>query len=118
MLRALEEIRKRTPDENQYLGDLRMRKIRKALGQANEKTPDRDNWLHHRLRGWAELNLGNEMEAIRHLKLAFDLLPGVESQIEKHRALENVYMLGVAWLRRGETENCCARFTPESMRFT
>ena len=114
MLRALEEIRKRTPDENQYLGDLRMRKIRKALGEANEKTPDRDNWFHHRLLGWAELNLGNEMEAIRHLKLAFDLLPRVESQIEKHRALENVYMLGVAWLRRGETENCCARFTPES----
>jgi tetratricopeptide (TPR) repeat protein len=114
MLDVLADIKQRTPDENQYLGSLRMRKIRQTLGQADANTPDRDNWFHHRLLGWAELNLGNETEAIKHLELAFDLLPKVESQIESHRALENVYMLGVAWLRRGETENCCSRFTPES----
>ncbi|MDE0859704.1 MAG: CRTAC1 family protein [Akkermansiaceae bacterium] len=115
MLAVLEGIKNRAPDENQYLGPSRARKIRRVMAQAAEKGnfPDQ-KWFHHRLLGWAEMNLGNEIEGIKHLKLAFDLLPKVESQIKSHRAHENIFMLGVAWMRRGETQNCCARFTPES----
>lgn len=114
MLDALGDIKATVDDKNPYLGDSRARQVRKILSLATPGTPVKDNWFHHRILGWAELNLGNETEGIRHLKLAYDLLPEVGSLIEERRVLENIFMLGVAWMRHGETQNCCSRFTPES----
>ena len=114
MLNLLAGIRDLTSKNNQYLGDGRARQARELLANATPQTPVKENWFHHRILGWAELNLGNEIEGIKHLKLAYDLLPEVKDSIEEKRVMENIFMLGVAWMRRGETENCCARFTPES----
>ncbi|NCG28632.1 MAG: CRTAC1 family protein [Verrucomicrobiales bacterium] len=114
MLSLLAEIRDLTSTNNQYLGDGRARKAREILAKATPQTPAKENWFHHRILGWAELNLGNETEGIKHLKLAYDLLPEVKGSIEEKRVMENIFMLGVAWMRRGETENCCAISTPES----
>ena len=114
MLNLLAGIRDLTSKNNQYLGDGRARQARELLANATPQTPVKENWFHHRILGWAELNLGNELEGIKHLELAYDLLPEVKDSIEEKRVMENIFMLGVAWMRRGETENCCARFTPES----
>ena len=114
MLNLLAGVRDLTSTKNKYLGDGRARKAREILANATPQTPAKESWFHHRILGWAELNLGNETEGIKHLKRAYDLLPEVEGSIEEKRVMENIFMLGVAWMRRGETENCCARFTPDS----
>ena len=114
MVAALAAIKDSTNDKNKYLGDRRARQIREIIKNAGLKSPKKERWFHHRILGWAELNLGNEEEGIKHLKLAYDLLPEVQGDVEPKRIFENIFMLGVAWMRRGETENCCSRFTPES----
>ena len=114
MLIALKAIKESTNDKNKYLGDRRARQVREIIKNTSSESPKKQRWFHHRILGWAELNLGNEEEGIKHLKLAYDLLPDVEGEVEPKRIFENIFMLGVAWMRRGETENCCSRFTPES----
>ena len=114
MLIALKAIKESTNDENKYLGDRRARQVREIIKNTSPESPKKQRWFHHRILGWAELNLGNEEEGIKHLKFAYDLLPDVQGEVEQKRIFENIFMLGVAWMRRGETENCCSRFTPES----
>ena len=114
MLIALKAIKESTNDKNKYLGDRRARQVREIIKNSDSESPKKQRWFHHRILGWAELNLGNEEEGIKHLKFAYDLLPDVQGEVEPKRIFENIFMLGVAWMRRGETENCCSRFTPES----
>ena len=114
MIETLSEIKKSTNDKNKYLGDRRARQVRDIINKADSQTPEEKKWFHHRILGWAELNLGNEEEGIKHLKSAYDLLPKVKGKVEEKRVFENIFMLGVAWMRRGETQNCCSQFTPES----
>ena len=63
------------------MGDGRASKAREILANATPQAPAKESWFHHRILGWAELNLGNETEGIKHLKLAYDLLPEVEGSI-------------------------------------
>ncbi|MEC7856804.1 MAG: hypothetical protein VYA96_03555, partial [Verrucomicrobiota bacterium] len=114
MLDALSIIKLSTNDKNKYLGDLRARQVRGLLYQTKSELSKEKKWFYNRILGWSELNLGNEEEGIKHLKNAYDLLPEVKEEIEEKRVFENIFMLGVAWMRRGETQNCCSQYTPDS----
>lgn len=119
MIDELAEIARATPEENIWLGDKYARKLRSDLASLPSGTS-------HAILGGiksklakAELNLGNESEAIR-LLTECDTIHLRQISFEwptaKARALATSlrFDLGVAHLRLGETKNCCQRNTPDS----
>ncbi|MFP6631101.1 MAG: hypothetical protein VCD16_00540, partial [Planctomycetota bacterium] len=100
--------------ENRYYGDSLARNYGEQLKQLPDSSPLESRWKLYRLAGVAELRAGNEEKGIKLLEAAVGLLPRVGSRIGRDYAAETIFRLGVGHMRRGETLNCCARFTPES----
>lgn len=67
----------------------------------------------HRLLGEKELAIGNLTKGIEHLATLLRLMEP-QSFVNSHTQAQTVYRLGVAYMRLGETQNCCLRHTPES----
>ena len=114
MVRLLAEYAETARKENRYYGDSLARDYNRQLEQLAASAPPQTRWKLCRLAGVAELRAGNEEKGIRLLETAYSLLPKVSSRIGVEYAAETVFRLGVGHMRRGETLNCCARFTPES----
>jgi len=114
MVAALEDLARRAPEENSYQGDGRARRLRAAVESLPADAPAKERLRLLRHYGTAELRAGNERESIRILTEAQRLMPQVRAQINRLQAADIVFRLGVAYIRLGETENCCNRFTPDS----
>ena len=114
MVRLLAEYAETARRENRYYGDSLARDYNRQLEQLAASAPLQTRWKLCRLAGVAELRAGNEEKGIRLLEAAYNLLPKVSSRIGLEYAAETIFRLGVGHMRRGETLNCCARFTPES----
>ena len=113
MLILLKTIKDEISD-NRYLGDAKARDLRNQLAQMPESTNEIEKaQLHYQL-GEAEIRLGNEAKAISHYETALDLLP---TQQGTDNATAIHFRLGVAYMRLGETQNCCLRNNPESCIF-
>ncbi|NNE93988.1 MAG: CRTAC1 family protein [Verrucomicrobiales bacterium] len=112
MLIELEEIRRRTPDENPFMGDAATRELRMRLANFGGLMTADDKFDAHMRLGIGELNLGNEREAIANLEAAIEM--GDEAGIQISEKYEALYFLSIAWLRLGETANCCRSPSPES----
>jgi len=112
MLKVLKGIAERTPDENSYLGDRKARLTREQLANLRSSASDLTRWKLHLQAGKLELRLGKVRDAIEHLSQAYQLLP--KSQLTSPEANLTRFQLGLAYLRLGETQNCCLRHTPES----
>jgi len=113
MVQVLKEIAARTANEHPYLGDAQARRFRGQLqALATDAPTGIRSPLHFQL-GIAELYLGNERSAIEHLSKAHELFFATQKPTAGP-ADELNFRLGLAYLRLGETQNCCLRFTPES----
>ncbi len=115
MIRELAQIADTAKRQHPYLGDARARRFRSQLAALPKEAPDRHRaGLHFQL-GMAELYLGREREAItqltraREISLANPDAAGSMSEIS--------FRLGLAYLRLGETENCCLRYTADACVF-
>jgi hypothetical protein len=112
MLELLQQIEERTPDENRYLGDFQAREARRRYANLPEGSGP-----FVRIRSLVdvaryELQLGNEEAAIESATRAYELLAGAE--IPDELVDHVIFRLAVAHMRRGETENCCLRNSPQS----
>ena len=114
MLTLLQQIAAGTPDNNSYLGDATARALRKRLADLSPDTSDRAKYELHRELGQAELRLGNEEEAIDHLRKAIGLVRLNRDDVPPKVLAESAFWLGVAYMRHGETRNCCLHNSPES----
>ena len=108
----LVEIRSRTNEDNIYLGDAAVRGLRRKVEEIHRGAPP---GLILKLLvdlGRAEVDLGNLEAGIERLLQAHRLLPSLEAaeSIRGYISAE----LGNAYFRLAETENCCARHSPES----
>ena len=108
---------KGTNREHSFFGAGKITELRESL----EKIPPREvSQLKPRILyelGREELRMNNLKEGISRLKEALKLAPEVNFPSS---TLRDVWMnrlrfnLGVGYLRLGETENCCQRYTAES----
>ena len=116
MVALIKWISLQTPDENTYLGDREVKRLRQYSDGLPPGTSDLNRCRFHFQLGLNELRLGREHEAIDQLTRAYQLLssPEVKSALGRDGAVELAFQLGVAHMRLGETENCCARNTPDS----
>ena len=112
MISRLAEIVRLTDDENIFLGDGKARRLREEVANFHSDVLQvQDCQILFEL-AVAELNLGNERDAI-------ELLVRARENLSKVGASEGLYYrttyyLGVAHLRLGETENCCKLPTAKS----
>jgi len=117
ILSTLEEMGMGTNREHSFFGAGKITELRESL----EKIPPREvSQLKPRILyelGREELRMNNLEEGISRLKEALKLAPEVNFPSS---TLRDVWMnrlrfnLGVGYLRLGETENCCQRYTAES----
>jgi hypothetical protein len=108
MLRILADLAEQT-GSHPYLGDDDVRRARSQAENLGPADPDIAHWSIHYQLGVGELRLGNEEAAIQALERAHALLPRVRAQIGADQTSNTILRLGVAWLRLGEVQNCCAR---------
>ena len=111
MLDVLEKIRNETAESNSYLGDKNARKSRLKLELYSNSMPPMEKFRLLRQLGFEELVIGNEEAAIERFTEALDLISKARPNAVPTRLH---FLLGLAYMRLGEVENCCANATPDS----
>lgn len=130
VLAFLKTIADATDSQHPYLNKSDAEVFEKGLSAAfSRNTESVERWRLSYASGLSHLRLGNVERGIKRLEYACSLLPtidfreavsnGVLSQVESgdpnvQYAAETRFHLGVAYLRKGETQNCCQRHTGES----
>lgn len=114
MLAVLRTIRQQTDRANSYLGNQQAELLRQGLGALPEGSNDARSCKMRLALANEELRLGNEQAAIEHLSWLHDQISILGSRLPESFQNEIRFRLGVAYLRFGETQNCCLRNTPES----
>ena len=107
MLTLLKSIADQTAETNNYLGERLARQLRRHLANLPVEASNLNRWHLHTELGEAELRLGNEEAAIDQLTQAGKLLPRLRGQLSPLMANQTLFRLGVAYMRKGETQNCC-----------
>ncbi|HEX5051812.1 MAG TPA: CRTAC1 family protein [Planctomycetota bacterium] len=110
MVTLLDQRAEQAREDNPYFGERAVRELRGDLQRLGDAAP----WRLRLDTAVGELQLGHERAAIELLAAAREglrkgILPG-----DTAAAIGVSFHLGVAWLRLGETENCCASPTPET----
>ena len=107
MLTLLKQIADQTAEKNNYIGEGMARQLRRHLANLPVDASGLNRWRLHTELGEAELRLGNEEAAIDQLTQAGKLLPRLKGQLSPLMANQTLFRLGVAYMRKGETQNCC-----------
>ncbi|MBL8752477.1 MAG: CRTAC1 family protein [Planctomycetes bacterium] len=110
MVRELADIAVRAKSDHKYHGDAAAKALWAELDQLGAKAP----WKLRLDAALAHLRLGATQTGIDILLGAHDALAKgtIDGDVDAKNAIR--FYLGMAWLRRAETDNCCARNTPES----
>ena len=111
MLTLLQEVEKRTPIENPFLGDSELREVLSVRDKPN--TPLQRFNLEWEI-GRQLLLTGNTDGAIKIFEQTSKLLSSVDGQLSGDHRRQFWFHTAVAHLRRGETENCVNCVTGES----
>jgi hypothetical protein len=117
MAQLLQQVAADARVDNPYLGVGRIDQLDAELAAVPEGVPDLRRWLFHKLLGRNHLRVGNNERAIEHYLEAYRQLEVFAGEIPEEEALKTIYGLGVAYMRKGETDNCALRHTAESCIF-
>lgn len=119
MLDQLSWIAERTPVENPYLGDRRLRELRKRVARLRGGSGGEAHARLYRALGAAELRVGNTKAAIDHFTSAYQIVPGLAARAQSRvgSEVELAYDLAVAHLHWDLRRNCVDRQTSESCNF-
>jgi len=115
MLALLEDVLKKTPRNNAYLGDAALKKLEESKAELDEATthPKTLAKLDYEI-GMNLLRLGRNNEAMTSLRKSYERLTPFARADWPPFAERLVYDLGVAAMRKGENDNCVARHTAQS----
>jgi tetratricopeptide (TPR) repeat protein len=112
MLDLLQQIADETAENHIYLGSNITRQLRSQL--ASGSIPTRNRWELRMQLARAELKLGNEAAAIEQFTAALRLIEALGSEAPPKVVIQTHFHFGIAYMRLGETQNCCARHTADS----
>jgi hypothetical protein len=116
MLAQLADLRRRTPIEHPYIGSSEANELKQLMAEHSYGAPAALRWDTTFRIAQLDLQLGNERDAIEQFLWCREHLDGASKQPEERteRELQLMYELGMAYMRLGETQNCCLRNQPES----
>ena len=110
MRQRLAEIATEAKSIHKYHGD----QAAKQLWAQLEQQGDNADWKLRLDAALAHMRLANTQASIDILKKASDDMRAGKLRAGINEATSIVFYLGMAYMRQAETENCCARSTPES----
>ena len=116
MITQLKQLGNAANQVNRYYGDGFAQSMRQ-LQQAGALTDSPTKRLQFDFQlGMAELKLGNCQEAIELLESGYQRAQSLRATrvISGNTLLEATFRVGLAYLRLGETENCCLRHNADS----
>lgn len=110
MVKLLRDIAERSVVDHKYHGRKQAQDLFDELAKLEGKAP----WKLRLDAALAHLRLGATRDGIRILEQAHEALGSgaIEGDLDAKNAIR--FYLGMAWLRLAESDNCCARPTPES----
>ncbi len=110
MVKTLREIAERAVHDHKYHGDAAAKELWAEMARLGDKAP----WKLRLDAALAHLRLGATRDGIAILEQAHEGLGSgaIDGDVDAKNAVR--FYLGMAWLRLAETDNCCARNTPES----
>jgi len=114
MVALLADIVARTPDDNAFIGDREVRKLRRQRVELKEEGGAGERLRNLLALSYHELRLGNEEAAIARGDEAYALAKTLGDKLPARWSNHVLFALANAHMRRGETENCCKRNSPES----
>ena len=117
MLAALEEVVRRIPEENTYVGDRLLRESRQRLGALGPNASAAETWGTKFGIARYELRLGHEQVAIELYDDLYKTFSASPAARKPANAAKVAFQIGVAHLRLAETQNCCQRYTTDSCVF-
>ena len=100
-----------------FPGDRPAHHLRELLATLPQEASNPERLKLHFALGQAEASVGNEQQAIENFEKAYALLPRVTNALGQPLIEKIIYRLALSHMRRGETQNCCQRNTPESCIF-
>ena len=112
MVDALAEIARNTAIESPYLGTKETSKLKQMVDTLEKNATGRNNCFLYLSAGEAHVRQGDLKNGIKYLTRSYELMPTAQLSVLQSSYIQ--FALGVAYLRLGETENCCAKNTPES----
>ena len=112
MVAALAKIAQDTPTESPFLGTKKIDELKPQVEALDDDATGREACELNFKLGEAYVRHGDLEVGIAHLKRAYELIP--TANLSQGQTVLMRFKLGVAYLRMGETKNCCARNTPES----
>ena len=110
MVELLRELAAQTEIDNQFFGRRKLERLRGELAAAGGGA----NWRLRCETAIAELEQGHERTAIELLTATRQALRDGTLPGDAAAAVGTCFQLAVAWLRLGESENCCANPTEET----
>jgi hypothetical protein len=116
MRAILGQIAERTAREHPYIGSSQADQLKQILNEGAFQLSPQILWVTTFQLAQADLKLGQERDAIKRFQQCRDFLPQAIEDPEKQRQAQVALMLelGVAYMRLGETQNCCLRNHPDS----
>ncbi|MEE3371200.1 MAG: CRTAC1 family protein [Planctomycetota bacterium] len=114
MLRLLAELAAETAQQNPWLGRKMVDVWQTRLDSLAVNDPKHHFLIGHMALAREESRLGAEASVIEHLTAAHALLPTAQNRMPPHIPNQVRYRLGLAYLRLGETQNCCVQHSGES----
>lgn len=106
MVEHLEKIRTDTADQNIYMGDQEVRKLREALAGIDPHAPVAERFHLKWMLGYHELRLGETAQAIADLKLADELFFRAKPSLAPAECDQFLLHLATGHLRLAENQNC------------
>ena len=114
MIRLLARLAAETAQQNPWLGRKMVDVWQTRLDSLAANDPKHHFLIGHLALAREESRLGAEASVIDHLTAAHALLPAAQNRMPPHIPNQVRYRLGLAYLRLGETQNCCAHHSGES----
>ena len=109
MIRLLARLAEETAEQNPWLGRKMVDVWQTRLDSLAANDPKHHFLIGHLALAREESRLGAEASVIEHLTTAHALLPAAQDRMPPHIPNQVRYRLGLAYLRLGETQNCCGQ---------
>ena len=105
MLELLLDIQERSAVEDRYVEDATARNLQATLNSLPAEAPIAERFRLNASLGYHELILGRNDKSIRHLETASHSLSELPDKMRKSVRTSLPMLLGLAYLRKAETEN-------------
>ena len=114
ILELLQRVKEQGRIDNPYVGQGQLQGLQAELDRLPAGESSSRRWALHMQLGRHLLQLGREAEGLNHYEKAFQQIQAGGDRVPSHLLLENLFRLGVAHMRVGETQNCVQRHNTES----